>query len=513
MIMQKAKWLLLVAASVSALVSLATSSNWATEALGNVDVTVTGQSNHSYERAKEDGLRKAVEQGAGKEVFSDTKITDFALMHDTVISRAAGYVKGYDVLERKHAKGVYSVKIRATVAVGKIKDDWGAIQILLERTGFHLLIVVEEKVVHYITDDPLPETGNVAEYKLNDLFDQKDFYIVDNEVLNDIGGRDAFLAMVENEPDKASSFAHQHGANYIVHARAIARAREGGPYGIRGWAVDASLPVKIVATDSAKRIASKMVSEKDFRQDPTTAARIAFESATKEVFPELLYEILHEWSSELDRGKTVHAWFTRISTDLLNQIVDKLRATPKIKSARIRDHNRQLTHISVMTRLESRELGSIIEKVSGKKVQNTKISPYRIDFQMRHRSKPSDHEGDEEAFPVQSGQEAGEAPITPSPPTEDDPVGETWPVDADASDPSQPGAIPETAREFEGAVPLPENASGTETGPLPQDETCGVIAAIPSWVLPATVGAVAVILAFLAGMFLARRKGTYRSST
>jgi len=229
---------------------------------GDVIVTVTGESAHSFEEAKEDALRKAVEMGAGKEVFSDTRITDYALMHDTIVSRAAGYVRGFDILEKKEAAGVYSLKIRATVAVGQIKDDWGAIQVVIQREGRpNLLVVCTEEIMHYLTGQPLPGTGNIAESRLRNLFlrtekGDKLFDLIDDETLAKKVGRDVSRAMLARDEDRAVAVAQQLNAHFLVIVTAKGRAHLGQPvYGRQLWTVDADVRIKIVAADNALQVA------------------------------------------------------------------------------------------------------------------------------------------------------------------------------------------------------------------------------------------------------------------
>ena len=341
-------------------------------------VTVTGESAHSFEEAKEDALRRAVEVGAGKEVFGDTRVADFTLRHDVIISRAAGYVRTYDVLERKMVDGIYTVRVQATVVIGKIRDDWGAIQVLLERKGRpNILVLVTEE------GQGLTWTGNAAEYKLRELFGEKGFKIVDDEALANVIGRDMTRAALAGDVKKAAAAANQLHAGYVVLGRALVRAGTAEDvYGARLTPVSADLLLKIVATDSAQQLVSKTSSAKRASEDPTSAAKQALDLAAKEIWPELLRGILNEWSLDLDMGATMTVLGTRVPTDVLDAIVAGLRKTEKVKTVTIVDHNEQMSTLSVMTRLESRELGKILKELSGGKVEVTGISPGRVEFRL-----------------------------------------------------------------------------------------------------------------------------------
>src|SRR5688572_12626090 len=58
---------------------------------GVVEVEAVGEGT-SKEQATKFALRAALEKGGKNEIFSDTKVENFALMHDTIISRAEGIV-------------------------------------------------------------------------------------------------------------------------------------------------------------------------------------------------------------------------------------------------------------------------------------------------------------------------------------------------------------------------------------------------------------------------------------
>ena len=67
-------------------------------------VTVTAE---GYDRddAIKRALRMALEQGAGVQIATYSEVENYALLRDTIYSRAAGIVKDYRVLEEKPGAG------------------------------------------------------------------------------------------------------------------------------------------------------------------------------------------------------------------------------------------------------------------------------------------------------------------------------------------------------------------------------------------------------------------------
>ena len=56
-------------------------------------------------KALADALRKAVRQGAGVDIMSESSVSDFELQYDKVFIKSAGYVHSYKVLEQGPENG------------------------------------------------------------------------------------------------------------------------------------------------------------------------------------------------------------------------------------------------------------------------------------------------------------------------------------------------------------------------------------------------------------------------
>ena len=63
----------------------------------------TGQGENKDEAVR-DAQRKAVENGAGTVIYSHSQTKDFALVKDTVLSRAAGFIQSFEVLSGKEVE-------------------------------------------------------------------------------------------------------------------------------------------------------------------------------------------------------------------------------------------------------------------------------------------------------------------------------------------------------------------------------------------------------------------------
>lgn len=92
-------------------------------------VTVQGQAaidgnrDSAQKKALADAFRNAVEKGLGVWVKSQTEVKDFETKKDEILTRSEGYVTEHEILNESESDGIYTVTIKATVAVDKIGAD------------------------------------------------------------------------------------------------------------------------------------------------------------------------------------------------------------------------------------------------------------------------------------------------------------------------------------------------------------------------------------------------------
>ncbi|WP_375759665.1 hypothetical protein [Corallococcus exercitus] len=146
------------------------------EATGEAAV-VNGNEDKAFTDAKDAALRGAVEQVAGVRVSAETLTANSQLLRDEVFTHSAGYVRRYDVLERKVEGGVAKVSVRAEVGTEKLDQDLQAVQALIRRLGRPKLVILTQEQ----TVDPkgLVTHGNLLATVLTDAFKQDQWTILD----------------------------------------------------------------------------------------------------------------------------------------------------------------------------------------------------------------------------------------------------------------------------------------------------------------------------------------------
>ncbi|MDE3117745.1 MAG: flagellar assembly protein T N-terminal domain-containing protein, partial [Nitrospirota bacterium] len=107
-----------------------------------------GDQGIARDNAIRDAQRKAVEQAVGTMIASETLVENFQVLRDSIYSKSQGYIQKYDIVKEGAQKDLYNVTISATVAVGPLKNDLGALGLLMARVGKPrtLFMIAEQNV-------------------------------------------------------------------------------------------------------------------------------------------------------------------------------------------------------------------------------------------------------------------------------------------------------------------------------------------------------------------------------
>ena len=102
----------------------------------------------AFEEAKDKALRAAVEQAAGVRIDADTVVVNNQLVRDQIFANTTGYVKKFDVLEKKIDKGVVTVKVKADIITESLEKDVTAARDLVKRIGRpKVIILIQENTL------------------------------------------------------------------------------------------------------------------------------------------------------------------------------------------------------------------------------------------------------------------------------------------------------------------------------------------------------------------------------
>ena len=189
-----------------------------TEVLAEGVAAITSTNDVARDNAIRDALRKAVEQGVGTYVSSETQVQNFQLLSDRIYSQANGYVSSYRILSGGPEAGTYKVAVRARVKLDRIENDLSAIGILLGEQGRPRIMVVVKELENpddFTVEDRMM-SQELIETRLVDAFQVKGFPVVDAAMVQQNLDKDQLRKILEGDTKAAQLLGMKAGAEVVV---------------------------------------------------------------------------------------------------------------------------------------------------------------------------------------------------------------------------------------------------------------------------------------------------------
>ncbi|MEP0845788.1 MAG: hypothetical protein HRF50_03080 [Phycisphaerae bacterium] len=280
----------------------------------SVRVTASGV---NRQEAIRQALRSALEQGAGVQIASYSQTENFALVRDTIYSRASGIVSEYKVIEESaEPGGAVRVTIDASVRPDAVAQTWGEIQNILDQRGRPRIVVwIDEKI------DGEPQADSIVARRLEELFSKSGFDLVSRQALHDLRRREREHAETTGDAARLAALAKEAGAHIFIRGAANAdRAGLEDLYGVPAAFYNCDVQAEVYYADTGKLIASESLPStragvRSRKEHSPQAARLALMQAT---FPEApvpgqpaplgdrLYQaVMEKWSAELSSAGEV----------------------------------------------------------------------------------------------------------------------------------------------------------------------------------------------------------------
>lgn len=276
-------------------------------------VTVTAEGYDSGDALKQ-ALRKALEQGAGVQIASYTKVQNFELARDTIYSRASGIITEYKILKQEEtAGGGVVVTVEAVVRASAVAQTWGEVQNVLDQLGRPKIMVwIDETIDHR------PQSDSIVETRLEEMFVKAGFDLVSRKGVEELARREHADALKEGNEAKLAAIAKNAGAHIYIRGSANAnRAGVENLYGVPAAFYNCDVQARVYYTDTARLIASESLPNtragvRSQKEHSPQAARTALAQATlppenyarnRPYLAQKLYEsVMEQWSTQLTAG-------------------------------------------------------------------------------------------------------------------------------------------------------------------------------------------------------------------
>jgi hypothetical protein len=246
------------------------------------------------DHAIEDAKRKAVEQGVGSVLSSESKVENYQLVYDKISSKATGYVSSYTIVNEASTADLYRVTIRATVRMADLQSDISGILNMVESQGRpRLMVVIRDTKAG--TDDADPEAVSDLETMVIDSFVSKGFPVVDEEMVRQNLTDDQVKLILSGDDKTAAELGRKIGAEIVVAGKATAtEEQKSDPYTNQVRTVySTKLNVRTINTRTSEILAATVVNQSAPFSRDAARANTAEEASTK-----LIKDILKKWQTQ-----------------------------------------------------------------------------------------------------------------------------------------------------------------------------------------------------------------------
>lgn len=271
------------------------------------------------DNAIQDALRKAVEQAVGTMVASETLVENFQVVRDNIYNKSQGYVKEYKIVKESPQKDLYTVTISATVSTESLKNDLGALGLLIARVGKPrtLFMIAEQNVGQEVLLYWWSWWGRggaafagqsvdmaVSETVLKEEFLNRGFNVIDISAVTGKFEISNAYRIADLTDTGAREIGRKMGAEIVIKGKALAKE---GPR-TAGSAVGsylADITLTAIRVDNGQVLASVRGNGVARHVAQHVGGNQAIENAARQVAEKLIEQITAKWTAEMSGGQLV----------------------------------------------------------------------------------------------------------------------------------------------------------------------------------------------------------------
>lgn len=281
-----------------------------------VAAIIDGNKAIARDEALKDAQRKAIEGAVGAMISSETAVQNFQLLSDKIYSQSQGYIKSYKVVsEGAEDATLFKVTIQATVGTEGLKNDLGALGLLMQRVEKPrvLFMIAEQNIGHefyvfwwYGHSEYKGQHYDMAasETALKEEFLAKGFNVVDSSVATGKITISNAYRIADLTNDGAVSIGRQLGAEVVIKGKALAKE---GPRtsGSSVGSYLADVTASALRVDNGQVLASGRGHGVSRNISEVTGGTEALERASKELAEKMIDQITAKWTAETSGGGMV----------------------------------------------------------------------------------------------------------------------------------------------------------------------------------------------------------------
>jgi hypothetical protein len=182
-----------------------------------VTVDATG-SGVSLDAAKNDAMRKAIEQGCGVFIQSKSRTENFVLIEDQIYAESRGFITGMQVLSQTfdNRMGLHAVTIRATVSKAQLENKFAQYELLMQRIGRPRVMFL---VQTYRNNQLLDNEECLREFRKH--FGNAALHITDHRGLMRELGLQTTTARLADDINKIVALSKERGTDILIEGKIV----------------------------------------------------------------------------------------------------------------------------------------------------------------------------------------------------------------------------------------------------------------------------------------------------
>jgi hypothetical protein len=307
-------------AFLTASVSLTVIAEEKTETVTTLGVAMDGQPG-SRREALDDAMRNAVEEAMGSMVSVDLIVENKAIVNEKILSQTRGYISSYDILSEEQDGGLYRVKLRAEVRLGKVRDDLEAAGLLMRRKQMPRVMVMTMQKTDPQAVTPGKQYVDSVRNIVEEEFLAGKFSLVDiNQHISQQN-----LAQAIGNHDKLVALARDSGAELLVLTDATRYfERNVSLYGSNYQIFRSEVQLRVIETGTGKVIYSG-----NGEGEPSAAMDPVYDTA-RQLAHTGIEAILQKWASDVSNATSYKLSINNINFKTLQNIEQAIRNLPGV---------------------------------------------------------------------------------------------------------------------------------------------------------------------------------------
>jgi hypothetical protein len=344
------------------------------------------------DKAIKDAQRNAVEQAVGTMISAETKVENFQLISDRILTESTGYLQQYEVMNEQRVDSLtYEVVIRAVVKIGNLKNDLSSIGLCYEFVGKpRMMVLIREQNGRGMgTSVEL----NTAETAIIDTFlkVQRKFIFVDERTAKQNLNLSQARAAFDGDNAVAAALARTAAADIIIVGEAEAKAVSFPALGTMKSG-QANISARVIYADNGVILTTKDAHAAAPHIDEMTARNLAIKKASLQLAGALMQPIIEGWCKVRTSGQMIQLVIRNIREyeEVLNLEGDIQNHVRGIRVMHQRSFDAGVAVYDVESETDAKEMARelTLKEIGAFKIKILNVSPGRIEVKVERKQEP-----------------------------------------------------------------------------------------------------------------------------